>query len=149
MGFLESGMHSMNFVDLFIRFPVEVSEESPNADSDIAPEERPNHPHLEEMRVVLYNRPNGIVVGKQAGTAQDAVRKASETIERHVSQELEKGKKHFRPPALPDVQADDLEDMGILVGEVCDEKITEDSLHQGENPINESLVTSNQYKKGC
>ena len=48
-------MHSINFVDLSIQFQVEVSEENPNADSDIASEERPNHPHLEQMRMVLYS----------------------------------------------------------------------------------------------
>ena len=78
------------------------------------------------MVVVLYSRPSGIVVGKQAGTAQDALRKALEPIERHVSLELEKGKKHFRPPALSDIQADGLEDMGIFIGEVYDEEIIEE-----------------------
>jgi hypothetical protein len=39
---------------------------------------------------------------------------------------LEKGKKHFRPAALPDLQAGDLEDMGVLVDEVYDERIIEE-----------------------
>lgn len=99
--------------------------------------------------MILYTRPSGIVVGKQAGTAQDALRKALEPIERHVSLESEKGKKHFQPPAIPDMQAGDLEDMGILVGEVYDERIIEECLHMGRNPINEVLVNSNsQQKKG-
>lgn len=34
----------MNFVDLSIQFRVEVTEEKPGAASDIAPEERANHP---------------------------------------------------------------------------------------------------------
>ena len=95
------------------------------------------------MVVVLYSRPSGIVVGKQAGTAQDALRKALEPIERHVSLELEKGKNQFRRLAIPDMQADDLEDIGILVGEVYDEKIIEECLHMGRNSINEWLVNLN------
>jgi len=83
----------MNFVDLSIQFQAEVTEENPSAASNIAPEERPNHPRLEQMGVILYSRPSGSVVGKQAGTVQDALRKALETIERHVPEEWEKGKK--------------------------------------------------------
>ena len=139
----------MNFVDFSIQFQAEVTEENPGAASNIAPEERPNHPHPEQMWVILYSRPSGIVVGKQAGMVQDALRKALETIERHVPEEWEKGKKQFRRLALPDMQAGDLEDMGILVGEVYDERIIEECLHMGRNSINESLVTSNQNKKGC
>ena len=139
----------MNFVDFSIQFQAEVTEENPGAAFNIAPEERPNHPHPEQIWVILYSRPSGIVVGKQAGTVRDALRKALETIERHVPPQWEHVKKHLRPPAIPDMQASDLEDMGILVGEVYDERIIEDSLHPGENPINESLVTSNQNKKGC
>jgi hypothetical protein len=59
----------MSFVDVSIELQVEVSEDHPSLDSDIAPEERPNHPHME---------------------------------------------------------AGDLEDMGIFVGEVYDERIIED-----------------------
>jgi hypothetical protein len=44
-----------------------------------------------------------------------------------VRKEWEKGKRHFRPPAIPDMQASDLENMGILVGEVYDERIIEES----------------------
>jgi hypothetical protein len=117
----------MNFGDLSIQFQVEVSEENPVAASNITPEERPNHPHLEEMPVSLDRRPGGIVLGKQAGTAQDGFRNPLETIEQHVSQEMEKGKKHFQPPALPDLPAGDLEDMGVLVDEVYDERIIEES----------------------
>lgn len=116
----------MNFVDSSIQFQVEVSEENPRAASNIAPEERPNHPHLEQMRVVPYSRPSDDVRAKSAGTAQDALRKALVTVERHVSPEWENVKKHFRPPALLDVQADDLEDMGIFVGEVYDERIIQE-----------------------
>jgi len=133
----------MNFVDLSIQFQAEVTEENPSAASNIAPEERPNHPRLEQMRVILYSRPSGSVVGKQAGTAQDALRKALETIERHVPEEWEKGKKQFRRLAIPDMQADDLEDIGILVGEVYDEKIIEECLHMGRNSINKLLVNLN------
>lgn len=138
----------MNFVGLSIPFQVKVREENPGAASDIGPEEDPKHPHSEQMRVVLYSRPSDVITGKQAGTAQDALRKALVTVERQVPQEWENVKKHLRPPAIPDMQTGDLEDMGILVGEVYDERIIEDRLHQGENPINESLVTSNQNKKG-
>ena len=133
----------MNLVGLSIPFQVEVSEENPGAASNIAPEESPNHPHLEQMRVVLYSRPSDVVAGKQAGTVQGALRKELGTIERHVLQDWEKGKKHFRTLAIPDMQADDLEDMGILVGEVYDERIIDECLHMGRNPINEVLVNSN------
>jgi len=139
----------MNFVGLSIQFQVEVSEENPSPDSNIAPEERPNHPHVEQMRIILYTRPSGIAVGQQVDTVQGGLGQALETIERHVPQESAKGKKQFRPPALPDMQAGNLEDIGILVGEVYDERIIEGSLDQGENPIDESLVNSNQNKKGC
>jgi len=130
----------MNFVDASIQFQAEVTEENPSAASNIAPEEHPNHPHLERVWVLLYTRPSGVVVGKQAGTAQDALRKALVTVERHVPPEWENVKKHLRPPAIPDVQAGDLEDIGILVGEVYDEKIIEECLHMGRNSINELLV---------
>jgi len=133
----------MNFVDMSIQFQVEVCEENPSPDSNIAPEERPNYAHLEQMWVVLYSRPSDIVVGKQAGTVQDGLRKALETIERHVPEEWEKGKKQFRRLAIPDMQAGDLEDIGILVGEVYDEKIIEECLHMGRNSINELLVNLN------
>jgi hypothetical protein len=117
----------MNFADLSIQFQVKVSEEIPNAASNIAPEESPNHPHREEMRVVLYVRPSDVAAGKQSGTVQGALRKDLATIERHVRKEWEKGKRHFRPPAIPDMQASDLKNMGILVGEVYDERIIEES----------------------
>jgi hypothetical protein len=84
------------------------------------------------MLVILYSRPSDLVTGKQSGTAQDALRKALVTVERHIPPEWENVKKHLRPPAIPDMQAGDLEDMGILVGEVYDERIIEDSLHQGK-----------------
>ena len=113
----------MNFVELSIQFQAEVTEENPGAASNIAPEERQNHPRLEQMRVILYSRPSGIVVGKQTGMVQDALRKALETIERHVPEEWEKGKKQFRRLAIPEMQADDLEAIGILIGEVYDDKI--------------------------
>jgi len=138
----------MNFVDMSIQFQVEVCEENPSPDSNIAPEERPNHPHVEQMRIILYTRPSGIAVGQQAGTVQGGLGQALETTERHVPQESAKGKKQFRPPALPDMQAGDLEDMGILVGEVYDEKIIEECLHMGRNSINEWLVNLNQNQKG-
>ncbi len=81
MGFLQRNMRSVNFVDVSIQLQVEVSEENPSVDSNIAPEEHPNHPHLEEI--------------------------------------------------------------GILVGEVYDEKIIEECLHMGRNSINELLVNLN------
>jgi hypothetical protein len=138
----------MNFVDLSIQFQAEVSEENPGA-SNVAPGEDLNHPHSEQMRVLLYFRPSDVIIGKQAGTAQDAVRKAFVTVERHVFPKWENVKKYLRPPATPDMQAGYFEDIGILVGEVYDERIIQDSLlHQGENPIAESAVTSNQNKKG-
>jgi hypothetical protein len=117
----------MNFVDLSTQFQVEVSEEHPRATTNIVSEECPNHLNLEQMQVVPYSRPSDNVIGKQAGTAQDALRKALVTVERHVYPEWENVKKHLRPPALPNVQADDLENMGILVGEVYDEKIIEET----------------------
>jgi hypothetical protein len=119
----------MNFVGLSLQLQVEVSQENPGAVFDIAPEKRPNHP--QQMRVILYSRPSGIGVGKRAVSVQDALEKALETIERHVPQEWEKAKRHFRLPALPDVQADDLMDMGILLGKVYDEKIIDEMLAQG------------------
>jgi hypothetical protein len=136
-------MRSMNFVDLSIQFQVKVREENPGPASNIAPEEHPNHPNLEPMRVVLYSRPSGVVAGKQSGIVRGALRKDLGTIERHVLQDWEKGKKHFRTLAIPDMQAEDLEDMGILVGEVYDERIIEECLHMGRNPIYEVLVNSN------
>ena len=42
-----------------------------------------------------------------------------------------------------DRQANDPEDIGILVGEVYDEKIIEECLHMGRNSINELLVNIN------
>ena len=117
----------MNFVDVSIQLQVEVSEENPSPDSNIAPEERPNHPHVEQMRIILYTRPSGIAVGQQAAMVQGGLGKALEKTERHMPQEPAKGKKQFRRLALPDMQAGDLEDMGILVGEVYDERIVEKS----------------------
>jgi hypothetical protein len=145
MGFLQRGMRSMNSVDLPLQFQVKVSEENPGAASDIAPEEHPNHPNLEPMRVVLYSRPSGVVAGKQSGTVRSALRKDLGTIER---QDWETYKEHWKRLTVPDMQADDLEDIGILVGEVCDEKIIEECLHMGRNSINELLVNSNEEKKG-
>jgi len=78
------------------------------------------------VRVILYSQPSGIVVGKPAGMVQDTLRKALVTVERHVPPEWENIKKHLRPRAIPDMQADDLEDMGILVGEVYGEKIIQE-----------------------
>ena len=101
VGFLQRKMHSMNFVEVSGPLQAELSEENPSLDSDIAPEEHPNHPHMEQMRVILYRRPSAIAVGKQAGTTQGRFGQALETIDRHVSQEWEKGKRQFRPPALP------------------------------------------------
>jgi hypothetical protein len=116
-------MRSVNFVDLSIQFQAEVTEENLGAASNIAPEERPNHPRLEQMRVILYSRPSGIVVGKQAGMVQGALRKVLGTLEHHVHQEWEKYREPWKRLTIPDMQADDLEDIGILVGEVYDEKI--------------------------
>ncbi len=103
------------------------SEENALHDSNIVPEERPNHLHLEQMWVILYSRPSGIAVGEQTGTAQGELGQALVMIERHVSQEWKKGKKQLRLPAIPGMRAGDLEDMGILVGEVYDESIIENS----------------------
>jgi hypothetical protein len=64
------------------------------------------------MLVISYSRSSGNVVGKQAGTVQDALQKALERIERHVPEEWEKGKNQFRRLAVPNMQADDLEDIG-------------------------------------
>jgi hypothetical protein len=136
-------MRSMSFVDLSIQFQVKVSEENPSAASDIAPEESPNHPHLEQMRVVLYSRPSDVVAGKQSGTVKGALRKDLGTIERHVRQDWETYKEHWKRLTIPDMQASDLEDMGILVGEVYDERIIDEYLHMGRNPIDEVLVNSN------
>lgn len=104
----------MNFVDVAIQFQVEVNEKDSN------------HLHMELRRMVLYPEPSEIVAGKQTGTVQGALRQAFKTIERHLPQEWEKDKRQFRPPALPNMQADNLEDMRILVGEVYDERIIED-----------------------
>lgn len=84
MGFLQGKMRSMNFVDVSIQFPVEVSEEDPNPDSNIVPKERPNHPRLEQMWVIIWSRPSGIVLNKQAGMVRGELGKALESIERHV-----------------------------------------------------------------
>ena len=116
----------MSFVDVSIQFQVDVSEENPRAAANIVTEERPNHRHLEQMRMVPYSKPSDDVTGKQDGTAQDALRKALVTVERYCPPEWENVKNHLRPPALPDVQADDLVDMGILVDEVYDESIIEE-----------------------
>jgi len=43
----------MSFVDVSIQFQAEVTEENPGAASSIVPQERPNHPYLEEMRAIL------------------------------------------------------------------------------------------------
>ena len=60
----------MNFVDVSVQFQAEVTEEDPGAASNIAPEERPNHPCLEQMWVIFYSRPSGIVLEKHAGMVQ-------------------------------------------------------------------------------
>ena len=133
----------MNFVGLSIQVQVKVSEENPSAAFNPAPEEHPNHPHLEQMRVILYTRPRGIAVGKQAGTLQGALRTALGTIEHDFRQVRRNRKEHSKLQGIPDWQADDLMDMGVLLGEVYDEKIIEECLHIGRNPINEALVNSN------
>ena len=58
----------MNFMDVSIQFQVEVSEENPSPDCNIAPEKPPNQPHVEQMAMILYPRPSGIAVGKETGT---------------------------------------------------------------------------------
>jgi hypothetical protein len=63
------------------------------------------------------------VTGKQAGTAQDALKRFSDR--RHHVPRNEKAK-NIWTSAIPDMQADDLEDLGILVGEVYDEKIIQE-----------------------
>lgn len=57
---------------------------------------------------------------------QDALRKASATIERRIPKGWEKGKGQFGWLAIPDLQADDLEDMGVFIGKVYDEKIIQE-----------------------
>jgi len=136
-------MRSMNFVGLSIQVQVEVTEENPGAASNIAPEERPNHPPLEERRVILYTRPRGIVVGKQAGILPSALRTTLGAIEHDFRQVRRNRKEHSKLQGIPDWRADDLMDMGVLLGEVYDEKIIEECLHMGRNPINEMLVNSN------
>jgi hypothetical protein len=116
----------MNFVDVSIQFPVEVSEEDPNPDSNIVPKERPNHPRLEQMWVIIWSRPSGIVLNKQAGMVWGELRKALESIERHVPKEWENGRKQLRRLAIPDIRSDDLEYMGIFVGKVYDDKIIQE-----------------------
>jgi hypothetical protein len=101
----------MIFVGLSIPFQVEGS----------------NHPHSEQMWLILYSRPSGRVIGKQAGMAQDALIDAVEIMECYVPQEWEKDKKQCRPPSIPDLLLGRLEDMGIFVGEVYDERIIEES----------------------
>jgi hypothetical protein len=104
-----------------------VSEEDFGDDSAIAPEERSNPPHVEQVWLTLYSRPTGIAVGKQAGIVQGIHGKALETIERHMPLEWEKGKEHLGTPAIHDIPAGDLEEMGILVGQVYDERFIEES----------------------
>jgi hypothetical protein len=121
----------MNFADCSIRLQVKEREETPNADPDTGPEKCPNHAYLEQKRAVPYSMPSDVVTGKQPGILLCALRKDLGTIERHVRQELKKGKRYFRPPAFPDGQTDSLEDMGIAIGEIYDEKIIEECLDQG------------------
>jgi len=69
------------------------------------------------------------------------------SIEFH--REWEKYKGHTKRLTIPDIQADDLEAMGILVGKVYDEKFSEESWHMGKVSFNELLETSKQlWKKG-
>ncbi|MGZ9164389.1 MAG: hypothetical protein ACXW4U_04355 [Anaerolineales bacterium] len=87
-----------------------------------------------QIQVVIYTRPSYSVAGKQADTVQGMLRKALRPIEHDFCQK--------REDSL-DRQANDLEDIGILVGEVYDERIIEECLQMGRNPINEVLVNSN------
>jgi hypothetical protein len=123
----------MNFMGSSISFLAEASEENLRTASDLVPRERTRRPRLSQRRVDLYSRPSDVVTGKKAGTAQEALSNAFVALERHGPQDGENVKKHLRPPALPGLQAGDLEDMEILVGEVYDERIIEDSLHEGKS----------------
>ena len=108
----------MNLGDLFIQFQVEVENPS----------------HLFQDGLVLYTRPSGIFAARQADTVQHPSRKALEAAE---GQEQRNRKAHLNGRAIPDMQAGDLEDMGIHVGEVYDEKIIEEMLTQGAGSYSE------------
>ena len=125
----------MNWMEMSIIVPAKRSEENPRAESG-APKEIQSHSQLEQMWVILYARPSG-PARKQVGMVPGALRKASESIERYGPQEWEKAKKHFRVPAFSGMKAGDLEDLGILVGEVYDEKIIEEMLAQGAGSYSE------------
>jgi hypothetical protein len=65
---------------------------------------------------------------KQADTAPSALGNALVAVERQVQRNH---KKYQKLLDIPDWQADDLMDMGILLGEVYDEKIIDEMLAQG------------------
>jgi hypothetical protein len=96
-------------------------------------EGRPGHPHLEQTRVIRYARPSGIVFGKQAGTVGGALRKDLRIIERRVRQVRRNREEHCRLRSIPDWRADDLMHMGVLFGEVYDDRIIQECLHREKN----------------
>lgn len=65
---------------------------------------------------------------KQADTVPSALGNALVAVERQVQRNH---KKYQKLLDIPDWQADDLMDMGILLGEVYDEKIIDEMLAQG------------------
>jgi hypothetical protein len=117
----------MNLVDSSIPFQVEVTEENPGTASSISPEEGPNH--LEQMWAVLYSRPGDVVTGIQADTAQDALKRALGTIEHDLRPVRRNRKEHWKLRGFPNWRADDLMDMGVLVGEVYDQRILKECSH--------------------
>ena len=120
----------MNFMDTSITVPAERSEENPGSYSGMALKEIRSHSQLEQMRVILYARRSGFAA-KQVGMVSGAFRKASGTFEPHIRQRREERKEYWKRQGVLDRQANDLMDMGILIGEVYDDKIIEEMLAQG------------------
>jgi hypothetical protein len=135
-------MRSMNFVDLSIQFQVEVDQI--NLSAILAGETEMRLINLAKAQnnqtgatICITTREQGSIVSgqfqgvnstlpsnllamKQANTVQDVFGKTLETAQREVRQVRR------NRPDIPDWQADDLMDMGVLLGEVYDAKVVQE-----------------------
>jgi hypothetical protein len=75
--------------------------------------------------------PSNLLAMKQANTLQGAFGEALEKDQRQMRKVRRNRKEHLKLLDIPDWQADDLMDMGVLLGEAYDEKIIEELLAQG------------------
>ncbi len=101
----------MNFLDLRVQFEVAVNEKSPH------------HPHLFQARVVGYSSSSDPGAVKKSDTVQVTSRKGLDRVERQ-------GRKTYKENLWDsaDGRANELMDMGILLGEVYDGQFDEDML---------------------